>query len=363
MKPQRKAQALAAASVLTLAGLAALGALGAPALAQSLRDQIRITGSSTVFPFTTTVAERFASKTSFRAPIVESTGTGGGLKQFCAGVGAEHPDIANASRRIKRSEFDDCIANGVDGVIEMPIGFDGIVLANAKRARRLTLTRREIFEAVAARLPASDDDCTLAPNAHVLWSDVNPDLPAIAIEVYGPPPTSGTRDAFVEVGLEAGARDYACLAAIEAGDADAFRAIAHTVREDGAWIDSGENDNAIVATLENTPTAIGVFGFSFLDQNADRIQGAVVEGHAPTFEEIAAGNYPISRSLYIYIKSQHIGVVPGIAEFLVEFSSEDAAGDFGYLAEKGLIPLPEDRRAEVAASVAAFEVMTGEEGI
>jgi phosphate transport system substrate-binding protein len=245
----------------------------------------------------------------------------------------------------------------------MRIGFDGIVLANAKRARRLELTRRDIFEAVAARLPASETDCTLAPNAHVLWSDVNPDLPAIAIEVFGPPPTSGTRDAFVEVALEAGARGYACLADLEAADTAAFRAIAHNVREDGPWIDAGENDNAIVATLENTPTAVGVFGYSFLDQNADRIQGAIVEGHEPSFDDIAAGDYPIARSLYVYVKKQHIGVVPGIEAFLAEFTSEDASGEYGYLSEKGLIPLPEDERQAVAECVAALETMTGEEGL
>jgi phosphate transport system substrate-binding protein len=336
--------------------------LAAPAVAQG-RDQIRVTGSSTVFPFTTAVAEQFASKTSFRAPIVESTGTGGGLKQFCAGVGAEHPDVANASRRIKMSEYEDCQANGVTDVIEVPIGYDGIVVANAKTARRLELTRREIFEAVAAQLPVSDEDCTLAPNAHVLWSDVNPELPQIAIEVYGPPPTSGTRDAFVEFALEAGAREYACLAELEAADTNGFRAVAHNVREDGAWIDSGENDNAIVALLQSTPSAVGVFGFSFLDQNADRIQGAIVDGAEPTFEEIADGGYPISRSMYVYVKKQHIGVIPGLAQFIAEYVSEEASGEFGYLADKGLIPLPDERRAEVAAAVGDQATLTGEEGL
>jgi phosphate transport system substrate-binding protein len=349
-----------------LATAAAFGlsaTLALTAQAQDGRDQIRITGSSTVFPFTTAVAEQFATKTAFRAPIVESTGTGGGLKQFCAGVGLAYPDIANASRRIKMSEFEDCAAHGVTEVIEIQIGYDGIVIANAKRSRQFELTRRQIFEAVAAELPVSDDDCTLEPNGNALWSDVDPDLPGFAIEAYGPPPTSGTRDAFVEVALEAGARSYACLAAIEEGDADAFRAVAHRVREDGAWIDSGENDNAIVALLENTPTAVGVFGFSFLDQNNDRIQGSIVEGHEPTFEDIASGGYPIARSLYIYVKKQHIGVVPGIEEFLAEFVSEEASGDFGYLSEKGMIPLHEDERAAVAEEVATLAVMTGEEGL
>jgi phosphate transport system substrate-binding protein len=342
--------------------LAALGlalTLTQPSGAQ-MRDQIRITGSSTVFPFTTAVAEQFSGKTAFRAPIVEQTGTGGGLKQFCAGVGMAHPDIANASRRITPSEIEDCRAHGVTEIIEMRIGYDGIVLANAKGARQLELTRRQIYDAVAARLPASDEECTLSPNAHVVWSDVSPDLPGVAIEVYGPPPTSGTRDAFVEVALDEGARAYGCLAALEESDAGAFEAAARTIREDGAWIDAGENDNAIVALLENTPTAVGVFGFSFLDQNADRIQGAIVDGYEPTFENIADGLYPISRSLYVYVKKQHIGVVPGIEELLAEYTSEEASGEFGYLSEKGLIPLPEEERAAVAAAVAAQEVLTQE---
>jgi phosphate transport system substrate-binding protein len=343
-----------------LTAAAAALTLGLAAGAQDVRDQIRITGSSTVFPFATAVAEQFRAKTGFRAPIVESTGTGGGIKQFCAGVGAEHPDIADASRRMKASEFADCQANGVTEIVEVPIGYDGIVLANAKNAPQLSLTRREIFEAVAKQLPVSDTDCTLAPNPHALWSDVNPELPEVALEVYGPPPTSGTRDAFVEVALEAGAREYACLAALEESDVDAFRAVAHSVREDGPWIDSGENDNAIVALLENTPTAVGVFGFSFLDQNADRIQGAIVDGHEPTFDDISAGDYPIARSLYVYVKKQHIGVVPGIEEFIAEFVSDDASGEFGYLAEKGLIPLHPDEHARVVEEVAAQTLMTGE---
>ncbi len=347
----------------TLLATTAALALAAAAAAQDARSQIRVVGSSTVFPFTTAVAEQFAAKTSFRAPIVESTGTGGGLKLFCAGVGASHPDITNASRRIKRSELEDCRAHGVDGIIEMKIGFDGIVLANAKSSRRLELTRREIYEAVAARLPASDTDCTLSPNTNVLWSDVSPELPSVAIEVFGPPPTSGTRDAFVEEALEAGAREHACLAALEESDAGAFRAAAQTIREDGAWIDAGENDNLIVAKLENTPTAVGVFGFSFLDQNADRIQGAIVDGLEPSFENIADGLYPISRSLYVYVKKQHIGVIPGLEELLAEYASEEASGEFGYLSEKGLIPLPEEERAAVAEAVAAQETLTGEEGL
>lgn len=345
---------------MSLAAVSAL-ALAAAAGAQEARDQMRIVGSSTVFPFSTSVAEQFASKTEFPAPIVESTGSGGGMKLFCGGVGVEHPDITNASRRMKASEWALCHENGVTDIVEVRIGFDGIVLANSKDAPELTLTRQEIFTALAAQTPTADDDCTMVDNPNVLWSDVNAALPATRIEVLGPPPTSGTRDAFVEIAMEGGAAAYSCLAALKSEDGDAFTAIAQTIREDGAWIDSGENDNAIVAALENTPTAVGVFGYSFLEENAHAIRGATVDGFEPTFDNIAEGLYPVSRSLYFYIKKQHVGVVPGIAEYAQEFASEEAWGDFGYLSEKGLIPLPEDDRLAMADHVANFVVMTGEE--
>jgi len=347
--------------VLTAAATALAFAVSAGA--QDARDYIRIVGSSTVFPFSTTVAEQFGAKTEFRAPIVESTGSGGGMKLFCGGVGAEHPDITNASRRMKASEWESCLENGVTDIVEVQIGFDGIVLANAKSAPELVLSRRDIFTALAAQVPTSDDDCTMIDNPNTLWSDVNPVLPAMAIEVLGPPPTSGTRDAFVEIAMEGGAKSFTCLSALKSEDGDAFTAVAHTIREDGAWIDSGENDNSIVAALENTPTAIGVFGFSFLDQNADRIKGASVDGFEPTFENISDGSYPVSRSLYFYIKKQHVGVVPGVAEYAIEFASDEAWGDFGYLSEKGLIPLPEEARLAAEIAVADLVIMTGEEGL
>ncbi|MGD2132728.1 MAG: substrate-binding domain-containing protein [Maricaulaceae bacterium] len=343
------------------AAAAAAIAIACAAGAQEMREQIRIVGSSTVFPFSTTVAEHFGAKTEYRVPIVESTGTGGGFRLFCGGLGGGYADVSNASRRIKASEFEDCAENGVTEVMEIKIGFDGIVLANARSADLLHLSSRDIFAAVAAQVPTSDEDCTLVDNPNVLWSDVNPELPAIAIEVYGPPPTSGTRDAFVEIAMERGAKSYACLVELDEMDGDAFTAAAHTLREDGAWIDSGENDNAIVSVLERTPSAVGVFGFSFLDQNADRVQGAIVDEAEPTFENIADGAYPISRSLYIYAKAQHFDEVAGLEEFLAEFTSEEAWGDFGYLSEKGLIPLPEDQRAEIAQAVADGVTMTGDE--
>ncbi len=318
---------------------------------------IRVVGSSTVYPFTTTVAEQFGAGSSFATPFVESTGTGGGFKLFCEGVGAQTADISNASRPIKASEYDECARNGVTEIIEVPIGFDGIVIADSKEGETLDMPAKYLFAALAAQVPMSDDDCTLQDNPYVNWSDIDASLPDERIEVYGPPPTSGTRDAFVELGMEHGAEGYPCLAAMKDEDGDAFTAVAHTLREDGAWIDAGENDNAIVQTLTKTPSAFGVFGYSFLDQNSDRLQAATVDGVDPTFENIASGEYPISRTLFVYVKGQNQTVTPGLPEFVAEYTSEDAMGEFGYLSEKGLIPLPSGRRMEVAEAVRAMTPM------
>ena len=341
-----------------LAAAIGMAALSGPAQA---RDWIRIVGSSTVFPFSTTVAEQFSYRTNFASPIVEPTGTGGGLKLFCDGVGESYPDVTNASRRIKVSEYDLCQQNGVTDVIEMEIGYDGIVLANSKEAPDFEILGKHLFAAVAAEVPTSDDDCTMIENPYRRWSDIDPTLPPLRIEVFGPPPTSGTRDAFVELGLEGGARQYSCLAELEAQDGDAFTAIAHKVREDGLWIDSGENDNSIVQTLRQTPTALGVFGFSFLDQNADSLKGAVIDDVAPIYENIASGDYPISRSMFVYVKKQHVGVVQGVQEYAQEFVSEEAFGDFGYLAEKGLIALPAEGRERQRARVEGLVPLTPED--
>ncbi len=305
------------------------------------RDQIRIVGSSTVFPFSTTVAERFGQNSAFATPVVESTGSGGGLKLFCAGVGEAHPDIANASRRIKQSEFDACTGNGIT-ITEVKIGFDGIVLANAIDGPALELTTEQIFLALAAQVPV---DGALVDNPYTLWSDISPDLPAEEIEVLGPPPTSGTRDAFVELAMEAGAEAFDVIKAL---DGDEFKQVAHTIREDGVFIEAGENDNLIVQKLTSNPAAIGIFGFSFLDNNYDLVKGASVNGVEPSFENIAAGDYGVSRSLFFYVKQEHIGVVPGIEAYLAEFTSDGAWGDDGYLIDKGLIPLPAAERAAVA---------------
>lgn len=323
---------------LTLAALVGATAVIANAEA-SARDQIRIVGSSTVFPFSTAVAEQFGKSSGFRTPVVESTGTGGGMKLFCAGIGLEHPDITNASRRIKQSEFEACDKAGI-GVTEVKIGYDGIAIANSTAAPRLNLTKVQLFQALAAVLPV---DGKLVPNPNRTWSDIDPALPRTAIEVLGPPPTSGTRDAFVELVMEEGCSE------IEGAKAAGLKGKAcHVIREDGAFIAAGENDNLIVQKLEANEDAVGIFGFSFLEQNADRVQGAVIEGVEPTFENIASGDYGISRSLFFYVKRQHVGVVPGIKEFVAEFTSDKAWGDDGYLVDKGLIPLPESERDEAA---------------
>jgi phosphate transport system substrate-binding protein len=331
---------------LTSAAAIAVVAAGMSGAAFAQEQQIQIVGSSTVFPFATAVAERFAQKGTFPAPVVESTGTGGGIKLFCEGVGDNTPDIANASRRIKDSELEACKTAGVTPV-EVKIGFDGIVLANAKAGPDIALTREQIVKALAKDLPGADGK--LAPNAFVNWSDIDPSLPAEKIEVLGPPPTSGTRDAFVELVMVA-----ACDEAVKAADEKACAAI----REDGAYIEAGENDNLIVQKLEANPAAVGIFGFSFLDQNAAQIKGASVDGVAPTFEAIAAGEYPVSRSLFFYVKKEHVGQIPGIEDFVAEFTSDGAWGDDGYLAEKGLIPLPEADRAKSAEEAKGMVPLT-----
>jgi len=319
------------------------------------REQINIVGSSTVFPFSTTVAERFGKSTEFKTPVVESTGSGGGLKLFCSGVGASYPDITNASRRIKASEIEKCNANGVTEIIEAMIGFDGIVLANSRQAQPIEVTSREIFLALAKNVP--DGSGGTRPNPYTMWSDINPALPAIKIEVMGPPPTSGTRDAFAELALEGGCKSFDWIKAMKQSDESAYKALCHTIRTDGAYIEAGENDNLVVQKLQANPNAFGVFGYSFLEQNSDKVQGAMVNGVAPEFEQIADGNYPIARSLYFYVKKAHIGLIPGIQAYLAEFTNEDTWGEDGYLADKGLIPLGEDIRQDWSAKINGLELL------
>ncbi|NVJ69288.1 MAG: substrate-binding domain-containing protein [Alphaproteobacteria bacterium] len=319
------------------------------------RDQIRIVGSSTVFPFATAVAEEFGRTTDFKTPIVESTGSGGGLKLFCSGIGTNHPDITNASRRIKKTEVELCAKNGVTDIVEVKIGFDGIVLAAAKDAAPMELSLRDLYLALAAKIPApgtEGGEGNMIDNPNKTWNQVNANLPNKPIVVLGPPPTSGTRDAFNELAIEGGCKTFSGMKAIKKSNKSAYKALCRGIREDGAYTEAGENDNLIVQKLQTNSEAVGIFGFSFLDQNGDVIQAFPVskkEGaasQAPTFEAIADGSYPISRSLYFYVKKAHVDVVPGIREYLAEFTSDKAAGDFGYLADRGLIPLPDEDRAK-----------------
>jgi phosphate transport system substrate-binding protein len=328
--------------------LAAVATAGIAGVAEA-RDQIRIVGSSTVFPFSTAVAEEFGKTTAFKTPIVESTGSGGGLNLFCGGIAAQYPDMTNASRRIKISEIKRCAKNGVKDVIEVKIGYDGIVLANAKKSPRLSVTLKDVYLALAKNIPTAGGKTI--PNPHKTWNDVNKALPVMPIEVLGPPPTSGTRDAFVELAMEGGCKAFPWVKKLKKKDKQAYKVLCHTVREDGAYIEAGENDNLIVQKLGANPKAVGIFGYSFLDQNIDRLQGSVINGQVPTFKNIAKGAYPVSRALYFYVKKANVGTVPGIRQFMTEFTREQTWGPDGYLAEKGLIPMPKKERAEVARKV------------
>ena len=347
-------------------------ALTATAATNSLaagREHIEIVGSSTVYPFSTVVAETFGKKTKFKTPKVESTGSGGGFKLFCSGNGIDTPDITNSSRRIKKSEVDTCNSKGVSSITEVQVGFDGIAIANAKKGKAFNLTLKDVFLALAKDVPGKKAG-ELIVNPYKTWKDVNPSLPNTKIEVLGPPPTSGTRDAFAELALEGGCKTFDWIKKIKddskatkkAGDKskakelkNKYKGICHTVREDGAYIEAGENDNLIVQKLEKNPDALGVFGFSFLDQNSDKVKGANVDGVEITFESIANGSYPVSRPLYFYVKNDHVGKVPGIKEYIEEFTSDDSWSDDGYLTDKGLIPLDEGKRMEMGESARAFQ--------
>ena len=330
---------------LAIAAAAALALTASVALtnAAEARDQIRIVGSSTVFPFATAVAEEFGKTTGHKTPVVESTGSGGGLKLFCAGVGVDHPDVTNASRRIKTSEVERCAENGVTDITEVKIGYDGIVLANSKATEPFSITLQQLFLALAKDVPS---DGGMVPNPNQTWSDVDASLPAAKIEVLGPPPTSGTRDAFVELAMEGGCKTFPDIKALKKQDKQAYKSICHSIREDGAFVEAGENDNLIVQKLDANPSALGIFGYSFLEQNRDKVQGSTINGVEPDFDTIADGSYPVSRSMYFYVKKAHVGVIPGIDEYVATFTDEDAWGPYGYLADKGLIPLPDaDREA------------------
>ncbi|MEM9629941.1 MAG: substrate-binding domain-containing protein [Pseudomonadota bacterium] len=311
--------------------------------AAEARDRLLIVGSSTVFPFASAVAEKMGEG-GMKYPIVESTGSGAGFSLFCKGVGENTPDITNASRRMKPTELEACIANGVTPV-EVEIGYDGIVLANSRHGPKLELTVDQIFLALAEVLPSEEG---VLANANMSWSDIDPALPDEKIEVLGPPPTSGTRDAFEELVLETGCKSFSALS----GDQ------CTRIRHDGSFVEAGENDDLIVGALEASPATVGIFGYSFLMQNLDKIQSIGVNGIEPTFEKIASGAYPVSRPLYIYVKKQHAGTIPGLEAYVEAFTSEEAWGEGGYLTEKGLIPLSHDerkRQAQDARSLTALK--------
>jgi phosphate transport system substrate-binding protein len=322
-----------AASTLVVAALCTAG----PALA---RDQIKIVGSSTVFPYTQAVAEEFGKKTGKKAPVVESTGTGGGMKIFCQGIGEDNPDITGASRAMKKSEFELCTKNGVTDVTELLIGYDGLSIAQSKKGKPMDLSKEQIFLALASEIPDGDK---LVPNPNKKWSDVDKSLPDVVITVYGPPPTSGTRDAFVELAMHEGceALDYFKK------NKDQVKEKCTPMRQDGPFIEAGENDNLIVQRIEADPNALGIFGYSFLYENQDKLQGVKVGGTTPSFDTIADGTYGLSRPLFIYIKNPHRKVVAGMDEFITEYTSDESMGEDGYLHERGLVVLPEDKLKEM----------------
>jgi phosphate transport system substrate-binding protein len=301
------------------------------------RDQIRIVGSSTVYPFSTVVAEAFAKSTGMKTPIVESTGTGGGVKLFCAGLGEDTPDFVNASRKMKKAEMEICVKNGVTDITEFKVGYDGLTIAMAKSAPDVNLTRKQIFLAMAKQVP--DKDGKMIDNPYKMWNEIDVTLPAKKIEVLGPPPTSGTRDSFAELYLKKGAEEFPSLVELAAKDVAAFDAIWKTVRTDGAYVEAGENDNLIIQKIEANPDAFGVFGYSFLEENKNKLKAASIEGDQPTYESISLGNYKGSRLLYFYMKKDHLGLVPGMIEYVTEFTSKAAIGEDGYLLDKGLVGL------------------------
>ena len=327
----------------TLIGACLLFSVFALSTQAIARDTIKTVGSSTVYPFATTVAEQFGKNTNFKTPVIESTGTGGGMKLFCNGVGKNHPDVTNASRAIKKSEKEKCKANGVTPV-EMMVGFDGIVLAGNKSGKQLKLTRIQLYKATAREVW---DGSKFVKNPYKKWSDIDSSLPDLNIEIMGPPPTSGTRDAYVEL-----VHHKACKKlGLKKKGPNGYKTRCSAVREDGGYIEAGENDNLIIQKLGVDKDRYGIFGFSFLDNNADQLTGAIIDGHAPTFEGIASGDYPISRGLFFYVKKEHIGVIPGLKEYVNYWTKDQMIGDEGVTVDKGLIPLPAADRKKLVEKV------------
>jgi phosphate transport system substrate-binding protein len=334
-----------------LTAIAASFALVSVVSAAQARDQVRIVGSSTIFPLTTKVAEHFAKTTNAPAPVVESTGSGGGFKLFCGGIGAQYPDIVDASRPISGSETAICAANSVRKISEIKIGYDGIVLLGAHQAPAMALSARQLYLALARTIPVNGAS---VPNPNVKWSDIDPSLPDLKIRVYGPPPTSGTRDLMGQLLLDKGCASFTDFASLEASDPDSFRLLCRTIREDGAYIEAGENDRLVISKLEKDPTSYGVMGFNNLERNRDKLQGILINGVAPDYETILNGSYPGSRALYLYVKDDHAQLVRSLDAFISAYVSEAVIGEDGLLVDNGLVPLPAAERQDMLAQAAKF---------
>ena len=342
---------LGAASI-TAAALALTACQDQASQGGAARDFISAVGSSTVYPFATTAGERFAEATGNKTPKIDSTGTGGGFERFCQGVGGSTPDIINASRRMKKAEFDTCQTNGVKDIVEIQVGIDGIALGEAQRGPGFALTEEDIYKALAANPYGK-------PNAAKTWKDVNPALPDVAISVFGPPSTSGSYDAFNELILVKGCDANAEMKALKASDKDKHDAVCGGVRGAPQYVEQGENDNLIISKLDKNPTSLGIFGFSYLEANKAKIKGVPVQGVAPSYAAIADNSYPGSRPLFIYVKKAHVGVIPGLAEYVAEFLK--GAGEGGDLTAKGLIVSPADVAAKANAAAAAMTPLDGGE--
>ncbi|GAA0296333.1 substrate-binding domain-containing protein [Rhodovulum strictum] len=326
----------------------ALAIAAVSATAASARDEIRIVGSSTVFPYTQAVSEQFANNTGAPSPIVESTGTGGGMKIFCGGIGEGHPDITGASRAMTVSEYELCTQNGVTDISEAMIGYDGLSMAISRsNSFDWDVSLGEVFLALGAQVPVNGE---WVDNPFKKWSEIDSRLPDVNIVVLGPPPTSGTRDAFVELAMHAGCKE---LAYVKDGGFDSawVNENCSRMRTDGPFIEAGENDNLIVQRLESDPNAMGIFGYSFLYENLDKLKGVKLAGVDPEFDTIADGSYPVSRPLFFYVKNAHRGVIPNLQEFIEEYMSDDALEPGGYLTERGLVPLDAESRAALQDSV------------
>jgi phosphate transport system substrate-binding protein len=335
------------ATYATISAFALAGMIAAGGAQAQTRDQIRVVGSSTVFPYSQAVAEEFARKTNSKSPVVESTGTGGGFKVFCQGVGPQHADLTGASRAIKKSEYNECVKNGVTDITELQIGFDGLSIAiSRKNQHDWNLTEREIFMALAAEVPDADGK-KLIPNPYKTWNQINPKLPSVKIEVFGPPPTSGTRDAFVELAMHDGCDTFPMMKAMKKSDPKVWNTACSRMRQDGPFIEAGENDNLIVQRLQSDPNTMGIFGYSFLYENQDTLKAVKVEGTEPTFDTIADNSYKIARPIFVYIKNAHRNVIPGMPGFIEEYVSDSALQKGGYLAERGLTVLSDAKRKEV----------------